>query len=600
MPDDLEFAVERGKALGSMAVAVVAAGAATGPVALTLGLVAGVVGFAAEVVSMFLGEDAVDDSLDRRLDVVEKDLAQLRSRVDTLAVRQALDANLAKLRHTRLLFGEVSTLADEIRRARPDADWIGLTHRAGMLADQWLAEDLDLWRWHEFRTPRGEPIHPGNVTINYDQFATLPALPYYAVAVGTWLAARERAIDAKEQLAGDARRISAHHDAVRTRAGFRPHDPKLPANTLPENLADRVVQWVNARTQHADRGVCVYDISAENLMTGERRGPDQPRIESGLAMGAQCIPKIDLASGRLHHTMIGEAGGTVMDRLEIILRTVAMTGRLRPLGGFGQVPHPLPLLLRTASGGIKRLVHPGGATRSGLPSCQPAESWSTDVTEPYVAVVSGGGPFLYALRDDRRRLVQLTHAGGETWHDPVIVAGDLGDVVGLVGGGEAVVYTRHADGRLVWWRHDGQRERTTRWRGPVTITTLAPDVRVLGAGGGLLYLAHPDGRLVLHRHAGYLDGTPDIDDGTMLADVGPDRHWSGGMVCAIGRTFYVGQPDGGVSWYRWERLPLLGGGRGRSSPGAVLWHGPVTVATGLGEIAALLPQLHAAGGPLVR
>lgn len=603
MADDVEFAVEKGTALGGMAAAVITAGAATGPVGLSVGLVMGLLGVGAKLLSLFgPGDPPPDETLRARMDAVEEALTALTRQVLAVKVRQAVDANRAKLRDHRRLTAEVQVIAEEVKRAAPGTDWVTLTNRAGVLADLWLSDGLDMWRWHELRTPGGRSVTEGEVEVEYDQFCTLPALPSYLLATATWVLAREQALlnHPESALMDDRGRRERHHAALSTGPSFRAGDPRTPAVSIPENLADRVRQTVDPRTTSEVDGTCTYDIHAVDYMTGVRTGPDQPRTREGLPRGEWCFIDPYLPSGDVHHKALQDAGLGLLQALEVLLGRLLREGTLRDRGPFRTGPHPVTLFRLALSGELTRLTHPGGLAETGLPSVQAPEQWAKDWDDAYILIASGGGRHVYALRQDRR-LVLHTRGGAGEWLDPVVVAGGWDDVIDLCGSGHGVLYTRHGDGRLCWWRHTGQQNRTATWSGPVVLTTDAGRyTRLVGAGDGRLYGVLADGTLATLEHTSHLVGSPDlrppatVDPGGSAA-----RDWrTPAVLLARGQTLYALHDNGDLIWHRWGWLRLAL--RGTKASRVAWWRGPQLVATGLTGTQLLVPQLLTTEIPVVR
>ena len=216
-----------------------------------------------------------------------------------------------------------------------------------------------------------------------------------------------------------------------------------------------------------------------------------------------------------------------------------------------------------------------------------------------VHVFPGGGDVLYLI-DTEGRLWWYEHKGFNTgaglssagsWAERRQVGRGWGDVARVFSGGDGVLYVVDAEGRLIWYRHNGVAtgeglETPGAWSGPREVGVgWGSALHLFSTGGGVIYAVMPDGTLRWYRHDGYLDGrglespgawAGPVDVGSGWADVTQVFSRAGGVIYAV-------MPDGTLRWYRHD------GHR----TGAVQWRGPVEVGTGwdvFSTVLALLPR----------
>lgn len=133
--------------------------------------------------------------------------------------------------------------------------------------------------------------------------------------------------------------------------------------------------------------------------------------------------------------------------------------------------------------------------------------------------------------------------------------------------GASGIYALTQDGVLKWYGHDGFRDGSVKWRGPVQVAVgWNSFTRVVPAGEGLLYGILPDGRLRWYRHEGYLDGSVKWSPSKVVGTGWNFKHvFSGGE-----GVLYAVTNDGVLKWYR-----HIGYRTGEAK-----WEGPKDVGTG--------------------
>ncbi|HWL67582.1 MAG TPA: hypothetical protein VNS22_04270, partial [Geminicoccus sp.] len=247
--------------------------------------VAGVIAAAVFVLEMidFLGGD--DDQvitalnqLQRQIDEIKGVLVVLDQRLDEMVQQAAIESNRQTLRDLLDYLDDFRVLQIRLRDQPGSTDVaVSVANEAGIVLDKFLRNDYEIWRWTDlvektFRDPAsGQTRHePALATL---RFKNVPTLPVYLMGMLTWLAARERAVQAgqRARLVDDRARLERHRAATAVRTGFDKYADGAAAvpHSLQEHIKWRIRGHVIAGSKFADRdGFCAFHFDIGNLMTG--------------------------------------------------------------------------------------------------------------------------------------------------------------------------------------------------------------------------------------------------------------------------------------------------------------------------------------------
>jgi hypothetical protein len=170
----------------------------------------------------------------------------------------------------------------------------------------------------------------------------------------------------------------------------------------------------------------------------------------------------------------------------------------------------------------------------------------------YVSVTAAiGAPVVYAM-DAAGDLFWFRHEGGRDgtgqWRGPIKVGNGWNAFDKIVAGENGVIYGRFADGRLRWHRHLGHLNGDVSWANAQIVGTgWHGFTDILAGSAGTLYGIKPDGDLIWHRHLGHETGAVTWVDPSRRVGNG----WSTLTVRSVGRgIIYVITGNGELLWYR--------------------------------------------------
>ncbi len=215
----------------------------------------------------------------------------------------------------------------------------------------------------------------------------------------------------------------------------------------------------------------------------------------------------------------------------------------------------------------------------------------------FTTVIPAGGNRLYALTADGR-LLWFQHDGFNdgslAWKEPVEVGHDW-NFAKIFSGGDGVVYAIQDDGTLLWYRHEGFRDGggIESWAVRTVVGTGWTAFKdVFSTGKGVIYTVRDDGTLLLYKHEGFATGA---DAWAHPREVGTEWNTFRQVVPASTDGVLLAiRDDGELLWYK-----DLGAERVSGGPGEVVvdrwrekWEGPVTIDSqwGYKQVFALLPE----------
>lgn len=214
MPDEAKFTEGGVKMLGSVAGAMAVVMPATGPVGMAIGVVAFFIGIINSMKNDTTLADALN-SLQSQLNEIKFRLGVLEQRFAELVGQGAIESNRATLRDLNDYLDEITNLERDLLANPNDLQTAErVANECGVAIDKFLRNDFDIWRWTD--VVESEPA------LATGRFKNLPTLPVYLMGVLTWLAARERVVQAGQtaRLADDSARITRHLNAVSVRDIF--------------------------------------------------------------------------------------------------------------------------------------------------------------------------------------------------------------------------------------------------------------------------------------------------------------------------------------------------------------------------------------------
>ena len=219
----------------------------------------------------------------------------------------------------------------------------------------------------------------------------------------------------------------------------------------------------------------------------------------------------------------------------------------------------LPYTGRVTDGAVIKQMLPAGKASITSP-------WSgarididfTDWRNPHVTDVP-------APRGGRSQLYRVSAEGDVTWYThwralgpqaaelplqgPKKVNQDWDEYVFVTAAIDApVVYAMDAAGDLFWFRHEGIREGSDRWRGPIKVGVgWTMFDKIIAGENGVIYGRLPDGQLRWQRHLGHGDGSVVWTDPQMV-DTGWNRYID--IFAGSGGVLYGIKPNGDLMWHR--------------------------------------------------
>jgi hypothetical protein len=211
-------------------------------------------------------------------------------------------------------------------------------------------------------------------------------------------------------------------------------------------------------------------------------------------------------------------------------------------------------------------------------------------------VIAAGGNRFYGLTADGK-LVWYQHNGfnnGSFDWKAAVEVGNGWTFSRIFSGGDGIIYAIRQDGVLLWYRHIDFRTGGPAWAAPTAIGTGWNGLKdVFSTGEGHIYVVRDDGELVLYTHRGFADGAKDW---ATTRSVGTG--WSGfqQLIPAGDGVILALRKDGALIWYHHLGLIRTSGfGRYKET-----WEGGIQIGSGwqdFGKVIALIPE---SSGPVVR
>jgi hypothetical protein len=604
--------------VASTMVSLMPAAAPAGPYVVAI---MGAIAFVAEVVEWMSNDDTVVKALQKIAEAINHIyflLDVLDSRLDELVDQVAIESNRSTLRDLKDYLDEVQDVQSQLRNLPVDVGTlVTIADRAGLIADKFLRDDYDIWRWTDVVL---KPVLDGNgnpminpmtgqyeeaPALNLQQFKNLPTLPVYLMAVATWLAARERVVQlgGRERLDDDAGRVQRHLNAVTVRPVFNEYAPEefypdgsiksTPSpQSLPEHIQSLIRAMIHSSNKYPEDRVCHFWFDVQNWMTGEQThgGLFDLLMESNDVL-CTCDPSL-VGSPEAEYEAEEAAGTAALEALRSTLERVFQSGSVRKpfVGTFPTETYAKATYYGVnAPGELVWFEHMWHSGQPGAPVSLAGPRKLADGWGQYRLVLPAGDKGIYAVHQDGT-LHWYRHEGafdGTTGlTGPVVVGWGWNGYAKIIAGGNGVLYGMEPDGKLFWYRHDGFESGgdVTTWRGRIEVGSgWTIFDRIFSAGDGTLYGVKPDGTLVWYFHKGVNQGTYNWE---APMEVGSGWQHFAHIFGAGEGIIYAVQPDGQVFWYHHETWKTGGEIRyitigGRQEPLSLTpipyWKGPVLV-----------------------
>lgn len=544
------------------------------------------IAFAAEVIAWMSGDD--DEEIRKAIRMLQEAIEHqaylldvLDERLDEMTHEQARESNRQTNRDLKDYLDEVGGLRSQLENLAGDAGiFVDIANRAGIVADKFLRDDFDIWRWSDVVLKEFVDPNTGRTSEQPDlalgRFKNVPTLPVYLLAVLTWLTARERvlALGAATRLNGDDARVRAHLAAVTVRPEFREHAPEelypdgrlkwtpVPA-TLPENIKARIIGLIRTSTRYPEDGYCEHYFDVQNWMTGEQAFGEDFRVPAVDRHALCTVDPLSIGAPLMELDWEERAGVAVLEELRQALARAAFSGTVREpfVGRFPNwVASKSNYYGVNVPGQLVWFEHLWRSDAPGVPAALSGPHVVAGGWNRYGKIVPAGGRALYALADNGD-LLWFEHAGAFDGQGdltgPRVVGTGWGGFKAIVPGGNGVVYAIAADGTLWWYKHDAFESggEVSTWRPPKQVGTgWATTFTKVFAGGneGVLYGVLPDGTLRWYRHTGVADGA-DTWEGPH--NVGTGWHNFDHIFGTLDGQIYAKARGKPLRWYRhrsWE------------------------------------------------
>ncbi len=599
MADDLKFSEDGLKLHESLAKMLDEAfeaqeGVTIGTLGLTMGGVIGAAAFVIAVIKFMTSDDDREmveamKTLQRQIDEIKGVLVMLDRRIDELVNQVAVESNRQTLRDLLDYLDSFRQLEIELVDQSRDADTaVRVANEAGILCDKFLRSNFEIWRWTDV------VLDPsGQSTLAPLRFKNMPTLPVYAAGILTWLAARERTVEAgqKHRLVDDQARLERHRFGTSVRTEFNKYynidNPAIARDddygtplTIAENIKYRIRAYPIASTTHAVNRICQFYFDVGNMMSGKRKsGPGFDLLMPEGTVLCTLDPAA-IGSPGMEIEMETAAGIDALYELSNILGRLASGGSLREqfIGVFPttEVYPPAVLYFITQNADLHWYRNEESSRPDGSTSWQGPLKVGTG-WGGFTRVFSGGGAAIYAVRPDGVLLWyghDGCYDGSPRWRGPHQVGHGWQGLQSIFSGGEFVVYGINPNGDLLWYRHDGARSGgdVNTWAGQVKVGWgWAQFAKVFSGGNGIIYAIRQDGVLLRYKHLSYLTGALDWEhyaDGSQYKEIGTGWNGFREVVASGDGVIYVFTRDGRILWYRY--------GKPRWRPGnAEFWDVPV-------------------------
>ncbi|MBD2867827.1 tachylectin-related carbohydrate-binding protein [Paenibacillus arenilitoris] len=545
---------------------------AAGPAGAAIATVIGGVAFIMEVLEWLENDTSVQDALrdmQKQIDGIIFVLNLLDQRMDELVNQVAIESNRQTNRDLLDYLDEIRTANLALQSPARDLEAaVRTANEAGITLDKFIRNDFDIWRWTDVVSkdvfnPQTGSTH-AVTSLAPQQFKHLPTLPVYAMAVLTWLAAREKVVQlgAKERLDDDAGRIARHLAAVSVRPGFDKYaDGELGApESIAENIKWQIRAFAIAGSAHPVNRVCNWFFEVQNWMDGDLKRGDHFDLTMESDHVLCTVDPATLGAPSLELDAESASGIDMLQGLAETLEHVSSAGTLKKpfIGQFPTTEVYAPAVLYVIAQNAdlhwyrnEEASRPGGSAEWKGP-VKIGNGWGD-----FTSVFSGGGAAVYGIRPDGK-LMWYGHDGffegtGKWRGEPREVGHGWQGFKSVFSGGEHVIYGIQPNGDLIWYRHDGASYGgdVTTWAPSVKVGNGWGDfVKVFSGGGGVIYAIRQDGVLERHVHTGYLQGTLEWE---ARDEIGTGWNGFQAVVAAGDGVIYAFTRDGKVLWYRYGK-----------------------------------------------
>jgi hypothetical protein len=613
--DDLKFAEDGTKLLGSLAgmldesfstekIAAIGMG-------LTVGGVVGAAAFFATIIDFMTSDHERDRKIIEALRMLQREIEELKEiltnldrRVDELVQDVAILDNRQRLTNLLDYLDQVRGYTIELANHPNDVDVaVDVANNTAIVCDKFLRTDYDIWRWTDIvQGADGQP-HIAKL-----RFKNMPTIGVYVMAVFLSLVARENVLEGKQaqKLDDDAGHLERHRAATELRSGFDKYKPDIHGvpTTLPENIKSRIWGEQHSSDKYANRNrICQWYFDVTNYMTGRRlRGVDSfdvPMPEAGVLC---TLNPYLFGAPKSEIDMEVDAG---VDTMLAMNNTI---GRVAGGGPLVVIPHQGHFDTSKVYAAVFYVIDRNGDLQwySDSSLSRPGEShvWGGprkvgNGWGGFTKVFSGGGAAIYGIQPDGTLLWyghDGTVDGTPRWQAGHQVGHDWNSYTTVFSGGEHVIYGISPDGDLYWYRHDGAATGEDLWTRRQRVgwgwDTFA---KVVCGGDGLIYAIRPDGVMWRYNHVGYLDGT--------LSWKPPEKIGTGwdnfnDVIAAGDGVLYAFTRDSRILWYRYGDHPqfAIRPGEQRVVVGhSDVWDGPVEIKKDFPQFHRVFARMH---GPL--
>lgn len=573
----------------------------------------GAVAFIAEVVEWMSNDDTIPKALQKLQEAIQHIsflVGILDARMDEFVNEVAVESNRHTLARLNDYLDDIKAIQSQLLNLPANSDnSADIANRAGLIADKFLRDDYEIWRWTDvvlktFANPQtGESREEPDLALF--RFKNLPTLPVHVLAVLTWLSARERAVrlGAGNRLDGDAERVRRHLDAVSVRPVFRKLGPEefhpdmsikwtsVPV-TIQENIKARIVSIINSSNRYPQDRMCYFWFDLQNWMTGEQRhgGDFDLLMESNDVLCT--VDPLQVGAPDAELKAEEEAGTATLEGLQQTLERVAQSGSMRkPFEG--QFPNSVEAKSNyyavNPPGQLLWFEHVWTSAQPGVPAGLSGPRAIAFEWNRFKFVLPAGHKGIYAVEQDGT-LLWYKHEGAFDGNgalsNPSVVGNGWNGFATIIAGGNGVLYAMDPDGTLWWYKHDGFETGggLNTWRNRSRVGTGWTMYKSIFSGGeGILYGVRPDGTLMWYKHNGVNDGTPTWEQPIEVASGW--QHFT--HIFGVGDGVIYAKPSNGpLQWYRhksWKtateiQFSMIGGKSIPISDGPIpLWNGPVPV-----------------------
>ena len=583
-----------------------------------------IIGAAVFVIGLINALGSNDVEIAKALDQLQKEIKEiafaltvLDERLTNLIEQNAILDNRQTLRDLLDYLDDFRNLENDLIDHPNDLETaVRVANHAGINIDKFLRNDFEIWRWTDVVLEESFDPTTGQTrqfnALSVLRFKNIPTLPVYITGLMTWLAAREKVVNAgqKSRLLDDQARLERHRAATAVRPNFHKYRTGIDGTpqSIAEHIKSRIVAYVVASTPYPQNQVCQFYFVVGSMMTGKSQA-ELPGFDLIVERDADTcfINSDELGPPAMEIDLETKAGVDTLYELTELLARLASGGSLGPqppLGVFSttEVFTPATLYVIDQAGDLQwyrnESANQRGGSKAWIGPKRIGNGWGG-----YTKVFNGGGSAIYGIKPNGD-LMWYGHDGfadgTPRWRGaPNRVGHGWDGFKHVFSGGEYVVYAIQPDGRVFWYRHDGAPSGgdESTWEGKKEIASgWQVFDKVFSGGGGILYGIRPDGVLERRRHKGYLNGTPDWEK--------PEEIGSGWQdfrdVVSANGVIYAFTRDGRILWYRYakRRPPLPGsniptGGIEALPADAEVWEGSVEIKRNFPAFRSVFPLMGA-------